>query len=72
VDDGYAQQALRSLSRADQQVITLCVLEGLAEKQAAVALGVPAGTVKSRLSRAKARLAAQVAHPSSLKVATND
>jgi RNA polymerase sigma factor (sigma-70 family) len=69
LDDGDAQHALRSLSTADQRVITLCVLEGLAEREAAAVLGVPVGTVKSRLSRAKARLAAQVPHPPGLKVA---
>lgn len=72
LDDGEAQHALRSLSIADQRVITLCVLEGLAEREAAAVLGVPAGTVKSRLSRAKARLAVRVVHPTGLKVATND
>ena len=51
-DDGPASAALRSLSLADRQVVTLCVLEGLSTAEAADALGVPAGTVKSRLSRA--------------------
>jgi RNA polymerase sigma-70 factor (ECF subfamily) len=56
-DDGEAQEALRTLSLNDQQVITLCVLYGMSEREAALALGVPPGTVKSRLSRARARLA---------------
>jgi RNA polymerase sigma factor (sigma-70 family) len=56
-DDGEAQATLRTLSLTDQQVITLCVLYGMSEREAALALGVPPGTVKSRLSRAKARLA---------------
>lgn len=59
-DDGDAQEALRRLPPLDQQVITLCVLEGLSEKETALVLRVPLGTVKSRLSRAKARLAEQV------------
>jgi len=54
--DGDAVAALRGLGLADQRVLTLCVLEGLSEREAATALGVPAGTVKSRLHRAKARL----------------
>jgi RNA polymerase sigma factor (sigma-70 family) len=54
--DSQTQAALRTLSLADQRVLTLCVLEGLSEREAADALGVPTGTVKSRLSRAKARL----------------
>jgi len=58
-DDGEAQAALARLSLADRQVITLCVLEGLSEREAADSLAVAMGTVKSRLSRAKRRLAQQ-------------
>jgi len=49
--------ALRTLRRADQEVLLLCLWQGLDTASAAVALGVPTGTVKSRLSRARARLA---------------
>lgn len=52
------REAFSRLSQRDQDVITLCVLEELTTAQAAEALGVPEGTVKSRLSRAKQRLAA--------------
>ncbi|MFP3464965.1 RNA polymerase sigma factor [Leifsonia sp. SIMBA_070] len=52
------REAFARLSQRDQDVITLCVLEELTTGQAAEALGVPEGTVKSRLSRAKQRLAA--------------
>jgi RNA polymerase sigma-70 factor (ECF subfamily) len=55
--DARVRQAFARLSKADQDVITLCVIEGLTQTQAAAALGVPDGTVKSRLSRAKKRLA---------------
>jgi RNA polymerase sigma factor (sigma-70 family) len=48
--------ALRQLTLSDQHVITLCVLEGWSERDAAAALGVAPGTVKSRLHRAKRRL----------------
>lgn len=34
----------------------LAVLEGYAEREVAQALGIPAGTVKSRLARAKAKM----------------
>jgi RNA polymerase sigma factor (sigma-70 family) len=54
---GQVRDAFRRLSKNDQDVITLCVLEELPVAQAAEALGVPIGTVKSRLSRAKQRLA---------------
>src|SRR5438132_505467 len=51
-----ALRALRQLPRADQDVLALCVWEELTYEQAALALGVPVGTVRSRLSRARARL----------------
>ena len=49
--------AFRRLRPAEQEVLTLCVWGGLDYASAAVALGVPVGTVRSRLSRARARLA---------------
>jgi RNA polymerase sigma factor (sigma-70 family) len=52
--------AFLRLNRADQDILTLCVLEELGEAQASAALGIPRGTVKSRLSRAKSRLTAIV------------
>jgi RNA polymerase sigma factor (sigma-70 family) len=51
---------LARMSHTDRQVLTLCVLEGYSERDAAVALGVAPGTVKSRLSRARRRLASAV------------
>lgn len=54
--DRRVRDAFNTLSTADQNVITLCVLEELSLAEAARALGVPLGTVKSRLSRAKRRL----------------
>ncbi|MGH1550542.1 RNA polymerase sigma factor [Leifsonia poae] len=64
VDDRIDRDARRSAMRAalarlpkrDQDILTLCVLEELSTADAAAALGVAPGTVKSRLSRAKARL----------------
>lgn len=61
--DDEAHASLAKLSLADQQVITLCVLDGYSEREAAEAIGVAPGTVKSRLSRAKARLAKQLESP---------
>lgn len=55
--DGAATRALRDLSIDDRRVITLCVLYDFTAVEAAHVLGVPVGTVKSRLSRAKQRLA---------------
>jgi RNA polymerase sigma factor (sigma-70 family) len=69
--DAEAHDALRLLSGADQRILTLCVLEDLSEKDAAAVLGVPLGTVKSRLSRAKARLARSLTIPLT-REATNE
>jgi RNA polymerase sigma-70 factor (sigma-E family) len=51
-------RALGSLSKPNRDVVVLRYFVQLTEKQTAEALGVPAGTVKSRLSRALAHLAA--------------
>jgi RNA polymerase sigma factor (sigma-70 family) len=50
-------RAYRSLSRRDQEVIGLCVLEDMSTAEVSELLGIPPGTVKSRLSRAKQKLA---------------
>jgi RNA polymerase sigma-70 factor (ECF subfamily) len=50
-------QALAGLPRHDLEVLALCVWSGLGYAEAAEALNVPVGTVRSRLSRARARLA---------------
>lgn len=59
-DGGPATEALTRLSLDDRQVIVLCVLEGFSTAEAASALSIAPGTVKSRLSRAKQRLARQL------------
>jgi RNA polymerase sigma-70 factor (ECF subfamily) len=48
--------AFRRLRKIDQDVIELCLWQGFDYESASVSLGVPVGTVKSRLSRARARL----------------
>lgn len=51
-----AHAALHRLRRRDREVFTLVVWAGLDYAAAAEALGVPVGTVRSRLSRARDRL----------------
>jgi len=50
-------RAMAGLSRVNREVVVLRYFVQLSEAQTAAALGVPAGTVKSRLSRALASLA---------------
>jgi RNA polymerase sigma factor (sigma-70 family) len=60
VDDERRMQAvlvaLRRLRRADRDVLILCDWEDLSYLETADALGIPIGTVRSRLSRARQRL----------------
>jgi RNA polymerase sigma-70 factor (ECF subfamily) len=51
-----ARTALRSLRPGEREVVALCIWSGLTYAQAAEALDVPVGTIRSRLSRAKSRL----------------
>lgn len=49
-------RALSQLPRREQDVIALCAWAGLSYEEAALALSLPVGTVRSRLSRARARM----------------
>lgn len=49
-------QAMETLGKADQQVIALCDLAEVSYADAAVALAVPIGTVRSRLARARGKV----------------
>ena len=55
-DDGAIFAAMRRLGAPDQEIITLCVLEGLSAEEAASLLGIRASSARSRLSRARSRL----------------
>jgi RNA polymerase sigma factor (sigma-70 family) len=46
---------LARLPRRDHAVLVLRDLQGLSEREVAQTLGVPVGTVKSRVHRARAR-----------------
>jgi RNA polymerase sigma-70 factor (ECF subfamily) len=50
-------EGLDALPAELREVIVLCEFEEMKYEEAAMALGVPVGTVRSRLNRAKARLA---------------
>lgn len=54
------QDVLAALNARDASVVLLCVVRELSTQQAAVVLGIPEGTVKSRLSRVKGRLRASL------------
>lgn len=61
VDDerrmGEVLDGVARLTRPQRDVLSLCAWEGLTYEEAAVALGVPVGTVRSRLARARQSLA---------------
>jgi RNA polymerase sigma-70 factor (ECF subfamily) len=50
------QQALAALSEADREVLLLVAWEDLSPAEAAYALGIPQGTARSRLHRARVAL----------------
>jgi RNA polymerase sigma-70 factor (ECF subfamily) len=52
---------LAALRPAEREVLALCVWSGLDYAEAASALGIPVGTVRSRLSRARGKLRALTA-----------
>jgi RNA polymerase sigma factor (sigma-70 family) len=55
-DGEHVLAAFRQLRPAEQDVLALCVWNELSHEEAALALGIPTGTVKSRLARARDRL----------------
>ncbi|MBN6058571.1 sigma-70 family RNA polymerase sigma factor, partial [Nonomuraea sp. RK-328] len=60
IDDEHRMRrvlvAVNRLPLADQEILSLCVWAGLSYDDAAIALGLSVGTVRSRLSRARVRL----------------
>jgi RNA polymerase sigma factor (sigma-70 family) len=55
-DERQMKRLLAQLPRHEQDVLALCVWSELSYEDAASALGVPVGTVRSRLSRARTHL----------------
>jgi RNA polymerase sigma-70 factor, ECF subfamily len=58
----YLRNALLRLPAEYREAIVLYEFEGLSYKELALALGIPVGTVMSRLSRARRRLQQEFAH----------
>lgn len=54
------RMAMETLSPEHREVLALVAIEGLSYREVADTLGVPLGTVMSRLARARARLSAMV------------
>lgn len=61
VEHGRLGDALDHLSPELRAVVQATVLDGLTSREAAGLLGIPQGTVKTRLHRAKAQLRAEIA-----------
>lgn len=59
---GLLDEAVNSLPTKYRGAVVLCLLEGRSHAEAARVLRCPAGTVASRLARAKARLRAWLGH----------
>jgi RNA polymerase sigma-70 factor (ECF subfamily) len=55
-DESGVMTALNKLPSGQRSVVVLTILEGYPDREVAQVLGIPIGTVKSRLSRAKATL----------------
>ena len=61
VEHGDLAGALNSLSPELRAVVQATVLDGLTTREASRLLGIPAGTVKTRMMRAKAQLRGELA-----------
>jgi RNA polymerase sigma-70 factor (ECF subfamily) len=59
---GRLAGALAVLARRDRDVLLLIAWEGLSYEEVAAALGIPPGTVRSRLNRARRKVRAELGH----------
>lgn len=62
--------ALAELRSGDREILLLSAWVGLSDGEIASALGLPVGTVKSRLSRARLRMRNRLGHIGQVEVAT--
>jgi RNA polymerase sigma-70 factor (ECF subfamily) len=65
-------KAMAALRQNEREVLALCVWSGLDYAEAAAALGVPVGTVRSRLSRVRKKLRALVDKEKRLELRSGD
>ncbi len=66
----YLQEVLANISKmsaADQLVLRMIGMEGAQYEEVATALGVPSGTVKSRVARARTKLSESIYRPHSYR-----
>lgn len=56
LEHGGLAEALRDLSPELRAVVQATILDGLTTREASLLLGIPTGTVKSRMARARAQL----------------
>ena len=61
IEHGALAGALRDLSPELRAVVQATVLDGLTTREASLLLGIPAGTVKTRMMRAKSQLRGSLA-----------
>ena len=59
------RQAVLELPAVYREAMVLCDLEGISYAEAAVALGVPVGTIRSRIARGRSLLAQKLSRPDS-------
>ena len=62
IDRLAVQQALRELSEAHREIVTLIDVAGFSYAEAAELLGIPRGTVMSRLARARTALLSAISN----------
>jgi RNA polymerase sigma factor (sigma-70 family) len=65
------RRALSKLAPGDREVLLLVTWEGLTPAEVAVALGIPAGTARSRLHRARAGMRLSLDEGSAARAAAN-
>jgi RNA polymerase sigma-70 factor, ECF subfamily len=61
--DAELARALAALTPDEREILRLVAWDGLTSRQLAIVLAVPEGTARSRLHRARRRLAARLADP---------